>query len=180
MSWIGHNGGPQMAGTAWRRHCWTRARAELLPKMPLEVVRRRVARAAELGLDYKTYAGIRATTGRDIVAFLFSTNALRMERSLTPPADRVGAMERLKRCERIVLAQAPHDAIAVAGHLGIESAPAPAPLATWGEARAAILTATGGRPADGVVLVGAAGFERDWAEAGRLAAFLSDQRYFGS
>ena len=47
-------------------------------------------------------------------------------------------------------------------------------------ARAAILTATGGRPADGVVLVGAAGFERDWAAAGRLAAFLSDQSYFGS
>ena len=60
----------------WRHHCWTKARRELLPEMPLEVVRYRMKRAAELGLDYRTYAGVRASTGRDIVAILFSIPAL--------------------------------------------------------------------------------------------------------
>lgn len=179
MSGIGHNGGPEMTGVSWRRHCWTHARAALLPKMPLEVVRRRVARAAELGLDYRTYAGIRASTGRDVVAFLFSTNALRMERSAMPPPERVAHLDGLLRCGRIVLAQAPHDAAAVAERLGLPAAAAPQPLARWAEARAAILAAAGRTPPDGVVLIGAAGFERDWAEAGRLAGFLREDRVFG-
>ena len=62
MSGIGHNKGPTMEpGAGWRRYAWKRARAELLPKIPLEVVRMRVRRARELGLDYRTYAGVRAT-----------------------------------------------------------------------------------------------------------------------
>ena len=90
MSGPGHNGGPTLEpGTAWRRHCWKKARAELLPAMPLEVIGYRMKRARELGLDYRTYAGVRATTGRDIVAFLFSSNALRIAASaLAMPADR--------------------------------------------------------------------------------------------
>jgi hypothetical protein len=147
--------------------------------MPLEIVRRRVARAAELGLDYKTYAGIRASTGRDVVAFLFSTNALRMERSEMPPPERVAHLGGLRGCGRIVLAQAPHEAAAVAERLGLAAEPAPLTLAGWAEARAAILAAKGRAPADGVVLVGAAGFERGWADAARLAAFLREDRVFG-
>jgi hypothetical protein len=103
-----------------------------------------------------------------------------MERSPTPPPDRVERLDQLQRCARIVLAQAPHDALAVAGTLRLDASPAPLPLAPWGEARAAVLAATGAAPPDGVVLVGAAGFERDWAEAARLGAFLTDRRYFGS
>ena len=78
---LGHNKGPTLErGASWRRYAWTRARSELLPTLPIEVARRRVRRARELGLDYKAYAGIRASTGRDIVALLFSTNALRLAR----------------------------------------------------------------------------------------------------
>ncbi len=81
MSGIGHNGGPSVSpGASWRTQCWRAARAELLPRLPIEVVRLRVTRAREIGLDYKTYAGVRAATGHDIVAFLFSTNALRLLR----------------------------------------------------------------------------------------------------
>ncbi|MDH3263731.1 MAG: hypothetical protein OEM24_07010, partial [Paracoccaceae bacterium] len=65
-------------GAGWRRHCWTKAREELLPTLPLEVVRLRVKRAAELGLDYRAYASFRASTGHDVVALLFSSNALRL------------------------------------------------------------------------------------------------------
>src|SRR5690606_29283750 len=52
----------------------------------VEVVRTRVRRAKALGLDYKTYAGVRATTGRDLVAFLFSSNALGVFRDGQPLA----------------------------------------------------------------------------------------------
>ena len=51
---IGHNQGPPLeAGFSWRKHVWTKARKELLPKLPLEVIRRRVARAQELGVESK-------------------------------------------------------------------------------------------------------------------------------
>ena len=43
MTGIGHNGGPTLEpGFGWRRHCWTAARAGLLPTLPIEVVRLRV------------------------------------------------------------------------------------------------------------------------------------------
>ena len=63
MSVIGHNNGPAMGqGRGWRTYCWRAARRELLPHMPLNVVRRRVKRAAELGLAYPAYARIHATS----------------------------------------------------------------------------------------------------------------------
>jgi hypothetical protein len=64
MSGIGHNGGPTMeAGYGFRKVAWKKARASLLPTLPLEIVRVRVARAKRLGLPYRTYATIRATSG---------------------------------------------------------------------------------------------------------------------
>ena len=93
MGEIGHNGGPSLAGgVSWRKHCWSSARERLLPVLPIEVVRTRVKRAKALGLDYKTYAGVRATTGRDLVAFLYSSNALGVFRTTQP----VGASERAR------------------------------------------------------------------------------------
>ena len=63
MSGIGHNGGPALApAPGWQRHCWRRARADLLPVLPVEVIRNRVRRAAELGIDYRAYASIRAAS----------------------------------------------------------------------------------------------------------------------
>ena len=65
MGEIGHNGGPSMeGGVSWRKHCWSSARERLLPVLPVEVVRLRVKRARALGLDYRTYAGVRAALGK--------------------------------------------------------------------------------------------------------------------
>ena len=76
---IGHNKGPSMeGGQAWRAHCWRKARKSLMKTLPIEILRVRVARAAEIGLDYKSYASIRAASGHDVIAFLFSSNALRV------------------------------------------------------------------------------------------------------
>lgn len=183
---LGHNNGPAMdAGVSWRRHAWTRARADLLPTLPIEVVRLRVRRAAELGLDYRTYAGVRAATGRDVIGFLFSSNALRVLR----PGDALPATVAARladiRVGRIGLANPPLAPAALAAACGgtLDAATAaPRLLASWSEARAAMDAArrAAGWPADAVVLVGAHDLERSWCEAGRLAAFLPADHYFAA
>lgn len=182
MSGVGHNGGPSMEGGAsWRRHCWRAAREALLPVLPVEVVRLRVTRAAALGLDYRTYAGIRAQTGRDVVAFLFSSNALRA--GVRQPAMPGAAAEKLAlvAAGRKGLAVAPLTAAALAGANPCldDCHPAPFALARWAEVRAALRAALGPLPGDGVVLVGAHGLEAEWCAAGRLAGYLPAERYFG-
>lgn len=187
MSGLGHNGGPTMeAGTSWRRHAWIKARADLLPTLPIEVVRLRVRRAAEIGLDYRTYASFRAASGHDIVALLFSSNALRL---LPPvvrlPQDRAERLAAVAACGRAALIHAPltpAKALALAAPNLDHAAPAPRPFASWAETRAAVREALSPVrwPADRVLLVGDTAEERLWSEAGRLAGYLGADRYFGA
>jgi hypothetical protein len=185
----GHNRGPAMdAGVGWRAHCWTVARQELLPHLPLEVVRLRVRRAREIGLDYRTYATVHATTGRDIVACLFSTNALRVLRPAQPlPEDRAGKLRDIRRCGRALLAHLPIDperlAAEIAAAHGIRldgAAPAPRFAAPWGEIRTGVLAALApaSLPPGGVMLIGDTASEREWVEAARLGSYLPAERYF--
>jgi hypothetical protein len=185
MAGIGHNQGPTLeAGGAWRRHCWTKAREELLPTLPIEVVRLRVKRAAELGLDYRAYASFRASTGHDVVALLFSSNALR----LLPPAPSLPEPHRVRlaavrHAARAVLARRPlsPEAVLQVAEGALDAAhPAPRAFARWGEARAALLDALAPEkwPADRVLMVGDTGEERLWAEAARLGGYLVAERYF--
>lgn len=186
---IGHNGGPSMEpGTGWRRHCWRTAREALLPRLPIEVVRLRVKRAAAIGLDYRTYAGVRAATGEDVVALLFSSNALRILRE----GEALEAARRAKLIEtkdvgRVVAAQPPlrpeRLRVALAGQ-GVEfhhAAAAPPVTRTWGELRAEVLAMLkpGRFPADRVLLIGETACEREWLGAARLAGFLTSEQYFG-
>ena len=186
---IGHNQGPSMdARGTWRRYAWNRARAELLPQLPIEVVRRRVRRAGELGLDYKTYASVRAATGRDIVALLFSSNALRVLRQNDPlPQDRSAALQALRQT-KIRLAVAPGLApSALAERLEAQNAlhidlatQAPHHLEAWPGLREGMARATQGVPADGVLLIGDMSLEQVWCDAGKLAGYLPAARYFPS
>ncbi|MFT4149944.1 MAG: hypothetical protein QM656_07070 [Paracoccaceae bacterium] len=180
---IGHNGGPSMAGgRSWRRHCWSAARASLLPTLPIEVVRLRVRRAAELGLDYRTYASVRAASGHDVVAFLFSSNALRvMPNRPALPQDREARLAAIRACGRLGLASAPLSAgmLQAAVPLLDGAFPAPAALGSFGQARDALRAALGTTPSDRVILIGDMAQERDWLAAGRLAFYLSAERYFG-
>lgn len=182
MGLIGHNGGPTIEpGASWRRHCWTAARARLLPTLPIEVVRLRVRRAAELGLDYKTYAGVRAATGHDVVAFLFSSNALRVTAARPAmPGDRALRLADITSCQRIALAVAPMQALALlrANPEVDQADPAPHGLARYRDIAAALRGALGKLPSDRVILVGDMALERDWCAAGRLAAYLPADRYF--
>jgi hypothetical protein len=186
---VGHNRGPSLEpGQAWRRHCWTEARRALLPHLPLEVIRLRVRRAEAIGLDYRTYATVRATSSCDIVAFLFSSNALRLMRSGDRlPADRAEKLGALRDCGRAVLAHPPHDPARLAAAIEAAHAirfdcvaPAPHFAAPWSAVRAGVLAALtpAGLPPRGVLLVGDTGFEREWSAAGRLAGYLPAERYF--
>lgn len=180
---IGHNKGPSLeGGGGWKTHCWRAARAALLPTLPVEVVRLRVKRARELGLPYKTYAGIRAQTGHDVVAFLFSSNALRVT-ALCPmiPALEAAKLAGLVEVSRVGLATAPLSVTALGLNPvldGVQSAPYA--LARPRQVAAALRTGMGNHPADRVVLVGHGALERDWCAHGRLAAFVPADHYFSA
>ncbi len=179
---IGHNGGPTMqAGATWRRHCWTHARARLLPHLPVEVLRGRLRRAAELGLDYQSYAGIRAATGHDVVAVLFSSNALRAHSHI--PTDRLAKLAAVTGTDRIGLASRPLSAPALLRAVGgiLDAAhPAPDHLAGWSETRSTLRRALGRIPGDRAILIGAHALEADWCAAGGLAGYLTEMRYFAA
>ena len=183
MDGIGHNGGPSLkGGSSWHRHCWSSARASLLPTLPVEVVRLRVKRAKALGLDYRTYAGVRAATGHDVVAFLFSSNALRVS-VLRPAMPEIRAVKLAEvACGRLALAVAPltPGMVEAANPVVLDAAHrAPYALAGFGEARAVLRQALGKLPSDRVILVGDMTLEHDWCAAGRLAGYLPAERYFG-
>ncbi|MBL4812962.1 MAG: hypothetical protein JKX69_11550 [Rhodobacteraceae bacterium] len=179
---IGHNFGPSMEpGQSWRRFAWRKARAELLPTLPLEVVRRRVARAKQLGLPYKTYAGIRASTGRDLVGFLFSTNALRVHKAMLLPADRAARLAAIAEADRVALTRPPLLPALVAELGEVDAAyDGPIPLANWPQMQAQLraVMADRGLPADGCIIIGETTEERLWSEAGRMAGFLSADQFF--
>lgn len=188
MTGIGHNRGPTLEpGRSWRRQCWQTARSALLPTLPIEVVRLRVKRARELGLDYKTYAGLRATTGHDIVAFLFSSNALNLLRVTDRiEAARLARLAALTGAGRLVAVHAPLDPVGIARMLAAGGAPilagGPAPQITdsWSGTRdriARIATAAA-CPPDRIVLIGETPGERDWVAAARLAGFVASAQYF--
>lgn len=184
MKMLGHNQGPTMeAGHTWRKHCWSKARADLLPRLPIEILRTRVKRAQELGLEYKTYASVRASTGRDVIGFLFSSNALRaFNNSPEIPETRRIKLNEIKRCQRIALVSAPltMQAVAHANDLSLELTQAPTLMSGWGETAHLIDAARGPAklPADGVLLVGDTSLEQEWAAAGRLAGYLCADRFF--
>ena len=173
MSGIGHNGGPTMeAGFGFRKVAWTKARQSLLTSLPLEIVRVRVARAK------------RATSGHDIVAFLFSGNALGLSPSRAAPLPAEGArLEDLNgAAERLAAVYAPlrpEHVIRVAP--GLDAAvTAPTILTPWGEAGAHLrgFVRDQGLPPDGVVLISSTALERDWCGAAGLAGNLSAEAFF--
>ena len=187
MSTLGHNNGPSMqSGLSWRKHCWKRARADLMPHLPIEILRRRVKRARELGLEYKTYASVRAATGHDVVGFLFSTNALRaLKNNPGIPADRLAKLATLQDCHRIALVTPPLTAaqlLRANPGAAISCAAAPPAHASWSAAGLSIRAALHPQkiPSDTMLLIGDTTLEAEWSTAGRLAGYLSAARYFAA
>lgn len=184
MAEIGHNRGPSLdAGHGFRKVAWTHARAALLPSLPLEVVRLRVKRAERLGLPYKAYATIRAVSGRDIVGFLFSDNALEMRgRAVIPAAERarLDALEGAAR--RLAAIHLPVDPVAVLQGGGLEAAGrAPGLDTSWSQMRAGLrqIARNGAVPVDGLIVVTATALERGWCDAAGLGGSVPRETVFG-
>ncbi|SDZ18141.1 hypothetical protein SAMN05444004_10764 [Jannaschia faecimaris] len=177
---IGHNSGQDFNGYTGRLHQWRKARRALIPNtIPVEVVRMRVRRAAAIGLDYHTYASIRAGTGRDITALLFSSNALGMIRRAEMEAARAAKLAQVA-AERGALLHRP---IVISSHPNLEfTVEAPLFTESWSQMRARLraVLRDRGLPADAVLLVGDTAFEESWCAALRAGGYLSAQRYFGT
>ena len=186
---IGHNMGPSMDGGAgFRRFAWKKARKALMPRLPLEVLKRRVRRAKQLGLEYPAYASILLGTGRDIVGFLFTCDALgmRLSKTIDPPE---AVSEKLKRIERVdAMLAAEHDRVdllpdLLANASGVQFAATshlPRPDAGPEVGRQSIRTALDPLklPGDAVVMIGTKAHERAWADAAKLARFIPSDAYF--
>ena len=175
---IGHNGGPTMqAGAGFRKVAWRKARTALMPSLPLEVVRLRVKRAQRLGLPYKTYATIRAVSGRDIVGFLFSDNALGMRHGVDVPQTaqrRLAALE--GAVERLAAVHAPKMPDRVMAQGGFEAVGrAPGLLDPWRATRDGLrsLARDAAVPFDGLVVVAATALEREWSGTAGFAGTVS-------
>ncbi|MGV6847720.1 MAG: hypothetical protein ACWA5A_05010 [Marinibacterium sp.] len=182
---IGHNRGPAMdAGLAYRTYQWKRARQQLIPRtMPLFVVRMQVKRAAELGMDYQTYARLRLASGHDILALLFSSNALR---AIGPGAAMPGAeaqvLERVRAAKKLTLVHAPKEPAAVLQANPVLDAADLAPRFTdsWGQMRdrlAGFIRAQA-LPARQVLIIGDAPLEQEWCAAARACGYLRSSEYF--
>ena len=185
---LGHNNGPSMeGGFAFRKHAWTKARADLIPTLPIEILRTRVKRAKALGLPYQTYASVRASTGRDVVGFLFSNNALRTIRDVKDlPAARAARLTTLEGAGLSCLTHPPLDPKALEEHLRkahevqVICEYAPNLSAAWSDIRARVQAPLrqANLPLDGVLVIGDTVLEREWSEAGRLAGFVPSDVFF--
>ena len=177
---IGHNSGFDPQGYAGRLHLWRRARKELVgARLPIEVVRTRVRRAEALGLDFVTYASVRAGTGRDVVALLFSSSAVGMLRRAELDARAAAKLARV-RAERGVLVHAPAP-VAAPGPIDWAER-APAFTDRWPAMRERVAAALRDHrlPADAVLMVGATAAEREWCAAVRAAGWVDAERYFAA
>ncbi len=188
-SLIGHNKGP-VSGHGFRKVAWANARSELLGnKVPLQIVRMRVRRAAELGLSYPQYASVLMGTGRDITAFLFTVDGLqlRLRRELEMPGRVRDKLQGLTKADLLSFAPSGENPTEfrvelseVAGvpfaHTGAE----PATSASWADAKAAIRSVLDPAklPGGAVIMVGTRPQEAEWAVAGKLARFLPSAEYF--
>lgn len=191
MAGIGHNGGPKRLGRGWQKHCWTRSRAALIgTRMPIEVVRTRIRRARELGLEYPQYASILLGSGRDVVGFLFTVDGLqlRLRKRLDMPDAVQDKLRGLERVSLMGFAPSGEDVEAfraevsdVAGVPFVGVAPeAQGPLG-WSAARAAVRAVLDPLklPSDAVVMIGTRKDEAAMAQAAKMARFIASAEYFG-
>ncbi len=180
----GHNGGPSMEpGMVWRTHAWRSAQKKLMPNtIPKLVLQMRLKRAAELGMDYKTYAKVRQTSGQDVLGLLFSSNALRLFNGVELPREEAAALSQVVGTGRLALVHRPQDPIRVAEANPVLDAVGQAPGFTegWGQIRDRVqgVLRQQGLPGASVVVIGAAPLEQEWSTAGRAAAYLSAAEYF--
>jgi hypothetical protein len=191
---LGHNQGPPLDPMqSWRRHCWKAAKKQLFRPLPLETVRRRVARAAALGLAYRRYE-LLVLGGGEIEALLVDGETLVVRApyaSLGPDPAAIAKLAGVRACRRLMLAGPAgpeevwswkHTAAAL-----FETAirvPSARPLMAPPVKADRVALAEGLRrlpvPAGSVALIGEGAHGPAWVAASRLAGFVSAGEYFGA
>lgn len=190
----GHNQGPPLDPMqSWRRYCWKEAKKALFRPLPLETVRRRVRRAAGLGLAYRRYE-LLVLGGGEIEAMLFADDTLVVTAPYASVAGRLDAavvrkLAAVTGCRRLLLAGAEgSDRIwsLADAHALIDSAirvPARHPLAAPPLRRDRTALAEGLRAhalsAGSVALVGNGRHGPAWVASARLAGLVPGAEYFG-
>ncbi|MFS4582568.1 hypothetical protein [Phaeobacter sp. C3_T13_0] len=151
-----------------------------IPKLVLQM---RLKRAAELGMDYKTYAKVRQTSGQDVLGLLFSSNALRLFGSPDVPRPEGAVLAQVVGAGRLALVHRPLMPVRVAETNPFLDVVGPAPVFTegWDQIRMRVqaVIRKQGLPAASVLVIGDAPLEQEWSAAGRAAAYLSAAEYFG-
>lgn len=192
----GHNQGPPLDPMrSWRRHCWKVARKALFRPLPLEVVRRRVGRAARLGLTYRRYE-LLVLGGGEIEAMLFAGDTLVVTAPYASSAAGLDAgvirkLAAVTGCRRLLLAGPGgldpvwtrlydpaalfEAAIRVPSRRLLAAPPAKADRTALGAGlrRRAL-------PAGSVALVGYGAQGPAWVAGARLAGFVPGSEYFGA
>jgi hypothetical protein len=188
----GHNNAPAPV-SLWHKHMWESARADHPDRrLPLAVVRMRMARATELGMGYADYAALYRTAGRDPAGLLFTPAALhlRLKRRLEMPDAVRAHLARLGACHLLALAPEGEAPAAFLEELREVSAlpfaaaapmpPADAPWPALVGAVRAILDPLR-LPGPAIALIGAGNEARltsPLVTAGRLAGLLDRDAYF--
>jgi hypothetical protein len=189
---IGHNNGPKQLGLGWQKQCWTQSRNALIGKrMPIEVVRTRIRRARELGLEYPQYASILLGSGRDVIGFLFTVDGLQLKlRKRLEMPDTV--QDKLRRLEHVSLmsfapsGEAPaaflREVSNVAGVPFLSAAPEVEGVLGWSGARAAVRAVLDPlkMPSGGVVMIGTRESEARMAQAAKMSRFIPSGAFFGT
>jgi len=188
----GHNQGPPLDPMqSWRRHCWKAAKKQLFRPLPLETVRRRVRRAAQLGLAYRRYE-LLVLGGGEIQAMLFSGDTLVVTAPYASPAEGldpsvVAKLAAVTGCRRLLLAgpRGLDRVWAQPGALFEAAIRVPSALLLSGPPRKADRDALGADlraralPAGSVALVGDGTHGPSWVAGARLAGLVPGSEFFG-
>lgn len=172
------------AGHRWRTHQWRSAQRQLMRKtIPLMIVKMRMKRAAELGMDYKTYATIRQASGQDILALMFSSNALGIigQGARMPDAE-TRALAAVRAAQKLTLVHAPQTPEGVLAANPVLDAADVAPKfnESWSAMRERVSSLIQSRklPGNTVLVIGDAPLESEWSTAARAAGYLPASAYF--
>lgn len=201
---LGHNGGPPLPSAAsWNAFCWRKAAAASRKTPSREVLAIRMRRAAELGLDYKTFAAVLAHAGatpktlivvlaRDLVAHGAFGPQITGAGHLALRAGVTEKLAGLSRPDIVLVAPAPAGGPAretLTDALAATVRTVGRPVAAWGvlpsaaaretaEALTGLLAEAGLAPGTALLIAGPDTYQ-DIATRARLAGVLSPQRYFG-
>jgi len=139
-----------------------------------------MTRAKELGMDYKTYAKVRQASGQDILALLFSSNALRIiGHGAKMPDAEDAVLNSVRNARKLSLVYPPNTPQSVLRENRNLNAADIAPNFTdsWSNMRQKVsrLIHEQSLPSGAVLVIGDAPLEQEWPTAAKAAVIWQRQ-----